>query len=187
VPWLFVSQTVSQSATSLVGDANLLSKVYFPRLVIPLAKALALLVDLVLALVVLVVFALAYGVAPGTEALALPAFLLLALVTGAGLGILLAAVNVQYRDVGVATPLLVQAWLFATPVIYPGSLVTGNWEYVYALNPMVSVVSGVRWALLGAPAPELAPVAISVGAALALLAAGIAYFRRTELFFADVI
>ena len=187
VPWLFVSQTVSQSATSLVGDANLLSKVYFPRLVIPLAKALALLVDLVLALVVLVVFALAYGVAPGTEALALPAFLLLALVTGAGLGILLAAVNVQYRDVGVATPLLVQAWLFATPVIYPGSLVTGKWEYVYALNPMVSVVGGVRWALLGAPAPELAPVAISVGAALALLAAGIAYFRRTELFFADVI
>jgi lipopolysaccharide transport system permease protein len=89
--------------------------------------------------------------------------------------------------VGVATPLLVQAWLFATPVIYPGSLVTGGWQYVYALNPMVSVVSGVRWAMLGAPAPDPGPVAISVAVALALLAAGIAYFRRTELFFADVV
>jgi lipopolysaccharide transport system permease protein len=187
VPWLFVSQTVAQSAASLVGDANLLSKVYFPRLVIPLAKTLALLIDLLIALCVLVAFALAYGEVPGVEVLALPAFLALGLVTGAGLGILLAAVNVQYRDVGVATPLLIQAWLFATPVIYPGSLVTGAWQYVYAINPMVSVVSGVRWALLGAPAPEPLAVAISVAVALAALVAGIAYFRRTELYFADVV
>ncbi len=187
VPWLFVSQTVAQSAGSLVGDSNLLSKVYFPRLVIPLAKTFALLVDLLIALSVLVVLALAYGEVPGVEVLLLPGFLLLAIVTGAGLGILLAAVNVQYRDVGVATPLLVQAWLFATPVIYPGSLVTGAWQYLFAVNPMVSVVSGVRWTLLGAPAPEPAAVAISVAVALTVLAAGIAYFRRTELFFADVV
>ena len=187
VPWLFVSQTVGQSAASLVGDANLLSKVYFPRLVIPLAKTFALLIDLLIALCVLVLLAVVYGEIPGIEVLLLPGFLLLAAVTGVGLGILLAAVNVQYRDVGVVTPLLIQAWLFATPVIYPGSLVTGAWQYVFAINPMVSVVSGVRWTLLGAPAPEPAAVAISVGVALALLAAGITYFRRTELYFADVI
>jgi lipopolysaccharide transport system permease protein len=187
VPWLFVSQTVAQSAASLVGDSNLLSKVYFPRLVIPLAKTLALLVDLVIALAVLVLFALVYGEVPGPEAVVLPAFLALGMVTGLGLGIGLAAMNVKYRDVGVALPLVIQAWLFATPVIYPGSLVTGSWQYVYALNPMVSVVDGVRWALLGARAPELAPLAISAAVAVAGLAAGIAYFRRTELFFADVV
>ena len=187
VPWIFVSQTVSQSALSLIGDANLLSKVYFPRLVIPLAKALALLVDLAIALVVVVVIALLYSHPPGAEVLVLPPFLLLALVTGVGLGILLAAVNVKYRDVSLAVPLLMQVWLFATPVIYPGSLVAGGWKYVYAVNPMVSVVEGARWALLDAPVPELLPVLISVAVALALLVAGVVYFKRTELFFADVV
>jgi lipopolysaccharide transport system permease protein len=187
VPWLFVSQTVAQSAMSLVSDANLLSKVYFPRLVIPLAKTLALLVDLVIALGVLLIFALAYGETPDLDALLLPAFLLLALLTGCGVGILLAAVNVQYRDVGVAVPLLIQAWLFATPVIYPGSLVTGAWAYVYAVNPMVTVVDGVRWTLLGTEPPNAAGVAISVTVALCVGAAALGYFRRTELFFADVV
>ena len=187
VPWLFVSQTVGQSAASLVGDSNLLSKVYFPRLVIPLAKTLALLVDLLIALCVLTIIALIYGETPGLAVFSLPAFLVLAVVTGLGTGIGLAAVNVKYRDVGVAVPLMVQVWLFATPVIYPGSLVTGAWRYVYALNPMVGVVDGVRWALVGAPAPDPVPVAISCVVALLALAAGIAYFRRTEMFFADII
>jgi lipopolysaccharide transport system permease protein len=187
VPWLFISQTVSQSALSLVSDANLLSKVYFPRLVIPLAKALALLVDLLIALVVVIIVAVLYGNPPGPELLVLPAFLALALVTAVGLGVLLAAVNVKYRDVGLAIPLLMQVWLFATPVIYPGSLVTGSWKYVYALNPAVSVVEGSRWAILGASAPELVPVLISATAAIAVLVAGIVYFRRTELFFADIV
>ena len=187
VPWLFVSQTVAQSAGSLVGDANLLTKVYFPRLVIPLAKAAALLVDLVIALIVLFGVALLYGEIPGPEALAIPLFMVLGLVTGVGLGVLLAAANVQYRDIGLATPLLVQVWLFATPVIYPGSLVTGNWQYVFALNPMVTVVEGVRWGLFGGAAPDPLAVAISAAVAVLLLAAGIAYFRRTELFFADLV
>jgi lipopolysaccharide transport system permease protein len=187
VPWLFISQTVSQSALSLVSDANLLSKVYFPRLVIPLAKAFALLVDLVIALVVVVIVALVYSQAPGTGILALPGFILLGLVTAVGLGVLLAAINVKYRDVSLAVPLMMQVWLFATPVIYPGSLVTGGWKYVYALNPAVSVVEGTRWALLDATAPELIPVLISSAVALAALAAGVVYFRRTELFFADVV
>jgi lipopolysaccharide transport system permease protein len=187
VPWLFVSQTVGQSALSLVGDANLLSKVYFPRLVIPLAKAFALLVDLVIALVVVVICAVIYGHPPGVEIAALPAFLLLGLVVGAGLGILLAAVNVQYRDVAMAIPLFMQVWLFATPVIYPSSLVEGSWKYVFALNPMTSVVEGSRWAIIGTPAPELATVLISTAVAVVVLLGGLVYFKRTELFFADVV
>jgi len=186
-PWIFVSQTVSQSALSLIGDANLLSKVYFPRLVIPLAKTLALLVDLGIALVVVVIIPLLYGHPPGIEILVLPAFLLLGLVTGVGLGVLLAALNVKYRDVSLGVPLLMQVWLFTTPVIYPGTLVEGGWKYVYALNPMVSVVEGARWALLSAPVPELVPVLISTATALAVLAVAVVYFRRTELFFADVV
>jgi lipopolysaccharide transport system permease protein len=187
VPWLFVSQTVAQSAGSLVGDANLLTKVYFPRLVIPLAKALALLVDLVIALGVLLAVALLYGQMPGPETLAMPVFLILGLVTGVGLGILLAAANVQYRDIGLVTPLLIQVWLFATPVIYPGSLVTGNWQYLFALNPMVAVVDGVRWCVFGDSAPDPLVVGISATVAVGLLALGIGYFRRTELFFADIV
>jgi homopolymeric O-antigen transport system permease protein len=187
VPWLFISQTVSQSALSLVSDANLLSKVYFPRLVIPLGKAFALLVDLVIALVVVLVVALIYSQSPGVGILALPGFILLAFVTAVGLGVLLAAVNVKYRDVSLAVPLLMQVWLFATPVIYPGSLVTGGWKYIYALNPAVSVVEGSRWALLDATPPGLVPVLISSAVALTTLVAGVVYFRRTELFFADVV
>jgi lipopolysaccharide transport system permease protein len=187
VPWIFLSQSVSQAAASLVGDANLLGKVYFPRLVIPLAKVMSFLTDLLVALCVLIVFVFVYGESPSVGMLALPGFLLLALVTALGAGTLLATLNVRYRDVMVAIPLMVQLWLFATPVIYPGSLIAGNWKYVYALNPMVSVIGGVRWAFLGADAPELGTVAVSVVAALTLLVAGAVYFRRAERFFADII
>ena len=187
VPWLFVSQTVSQSALSMVGESNLLSKVYFPRLVLPLAKTLSLLLDLAIALVVLIVVVLLYGLGIGPQILVLPLFLLLAVVAAFGVGVLLSAINVEYRDVSVAVPLMIQIWLFATPVIYPGSLVEGAWRYVYALNPVVSVVDGFRWALLGARAPEPAVVAISATVAVACLCAGLAYFRKTEQFFADVV
>jgi lipopolysaccharide transport system permease protein len=187
VPWIFVSQSVSQAAGSLVGDANLLGKVYFPRLVIPLAKVTSFLIDLVIALCVLGLFVALYGESPSVGLLALPLFLLLGFVTALGAGTLLATLNVRYRDVTVAIPLLVQLWLFATPVIYPGSLISGAWQHVYALNPMVSVIGGVRWALIGADAPELIDVAISAAAAAVLLVAGAAYFRRAERFFADII
>lgn len=187
VPWLFISQTTSQSALSMVGESNLLSKVYFPRLVLPLAKTLALLLDFTLALVVLIVVALLYGIGIGPEILTLPLFLVLAVVTALGIGVLLSAINVEYRDVAVAVPLMIQTWLFATPVIYPGSLVEGAWRYVYALNPAVSVVDGVRWALLGARAPEVEVVAISTAVAVGCLCVALAYFRKTEQFFADVV
>jgi lipopolysaccharide transport system permease protein len=187
VPWIFVSQSVTQSASSLVGDANLLTKVYFPRLVVPVGKVLSFLVDLVLALCVLGLFVAVYDVQPSVGLAALPLFLLLAVATAAAVGVLLGALNVKYRDVAVAVPLFVQLWLFATPVIYPGTYITGAWHYVYALNPMVSVIEGVRWAFLGTPAPGGWSVVISAASALAMLVAALVYFRRTERFFADVV
>jgi lipopolysaccharide transport system permease protein len=187
VPWMFTSQATAQAATSLVGDANLLSKVYFPRLVIPLAKVLSLLVDLVVALCVLFPFVLIYGVGLKPQAFAVIPFVALAVVTATGIGIGLSALNVKYRDITVGIPLFVQIWLFATPVVYPGNLVTGAWRYVYALNPIVSVIDGVRWAVLGTHPPAAGPVLISVSVAVALLLAALVYFRRTERYFADLI
>jgi lipopolysaccharide transport system permease protein len=187
VPWLFFSQSLTESARSLVAEAELLSKVYFPRVVIPLSRILSLLVDLVIALGVVVAFMLLYGVEPYGAFLLMPLFLLLAFSTAVGMGVLLAALNVRYRDVQLIIPMLVILWLFATPVVYPGSLVTGAWQYVYALNPLVSVVEGVRWTLLGTTSPEPGVVAISVAVAvLALLTAGL-YLSRTERSFADII
>src|SRR3954447_9285026 len=187
VPWVFVSQSTSMAAASLLGDANLLSKVYFPRLVLPIARVFALLVDLAISTAVLIAFTIAYGVSLRIEILLLPLLLLLAVVTAMGLGVLLAAINARYRDVAVAVPLFIQIWLFATPVIYPGTLITGVWRYIYAINPMVSVIGGVRWALFGGTPPLVGAVAISVAVAVLLLVGGIVYFRRSEHYFADVI
>jgi lipopolysaccharide transport system permease protein len=187
VPWLFTAQSVSQSAESLVRDANLLTKVYFPRLVLPISKVLSFLIDLLIALGVLGLFVAIYGANPGVGLAFLPLFLLLASVTAAAVGMALGALNVSYRDVIVVVPLLVQLWLFLTPVIYPASLIHGAWRYVYAVNPMASVIEGVRWGFLGTAAPPAGGVVVSVVAALILLATALYYFRRTERFFADVI
>ena len=188
VAWTFVSQAVGQGSSSLVGDANLLSKVYFPRMVIPIAKVLSLLVDLAIAICVplagLMVF---YGAEPSIGLVAVPGFILLGLVTSVGLACGLGALNVMYRDVTVALPLLIQVWLFASPIVYPTSLIPGDWKYLYAINPMVTVIDGMRWAFLGAEAPEIGMAACSVAGALVALVAGILYFRRTERFFADVV
>jgi lipopolysaccharide transport system permease protein len=187
VPWLFTSQAVGQSAGSLVMDANLISKVYFPRLALPIAKALGLMVDFAIAMVVVLAVMAAYGVGVSSMAFLVPLFLLLAVLTAFGAGTLFAAINVRYRDVSVIVPVLLQIWIFASPVIYPGSLVSGPLQYVWALNPMVSVLDGTRWSLLGASAPDPLTVAISVASALTVLVVAIVYFRRTEQFFADVI
>jgi lipopolysaccharide transport system permease protein len=187
VPWLFTSQAVGQSAGSLVMDANLISKVYFPRLALPIAKALGLMVDFAISIVVVLAVMAAYGVGVSSMAFLVPLFLLLAVLTAFGAGTLLAAINVRYRDVAVIVPVLLQIWIFASPVIYPGSLVSGPLQYVWALNPMVAVLDGTRWSLLGASAPDPLTVAISVASALTVLVVAIIYFRRTEQFFADVI
>jgi homopolymeric O-antigen transport system permease protein len=188
VPWLFLSQTVTNSAVSMVSDANLISKVYFPRLAIPIAKALGLIIDLAIAMVVVVVIALAWGVGLQATFYLAPLFLLLGVVTAFALGTLFAAVNVKYRDVALVVPMLMQIGLFLTPVFYQASaVVSGNWKYVYAINPMVSAIEGIRWSLLGTEAPEAATVAISVASAILLLVPTLIYFRRTEGFFADVV
>lgn len=187
VPWSFFSQGLSQSANSLVGSHNLITKVYFPRLAIPISTVLAGLVDFALAFLVLLVMMLAYGIVPGPEVLALAPLLLLALVTALGAGLWLSALNVQFRDVRYIVPFLTQLWLFLTPIAYPSSLLGEPWRTVYGLNPMAGVVEGFRWALLGTGEPPGAMLAASVLAALALLASGAFYFRRTERTFADVI
>ncbi|HEX5719028.1 MAG TPA: ABC transporter permease [Thermoanaerobaculia bacterium] len=187
VPWTLFSQGLSQSANSLVGSHNLITKVYFPRLAIPISTVLAGLVDFALSFLVLLVMMFAYGIVPGPEVLALAPLLLLALVTALGAGLWLSALNVQFRDVRYIVPFLTQLWLFLTPIAYPSSLLGEPWRTVYGLNPMAGVVEGFRWALLGTGEPPGAMLAASVLAALALLASGALYFRRTERTFADVI
>ena len=187
VPWTFFSQGLAQSANSLVGSQNLITKVYFPRLAIPIATVLAGLVDFALAFLVLLVMMLAYGIVPGPEVMALPPLLLLALITALGAGLWLSALNVQFRDVRYVVPFLTQLWLFLTPIAYPSSLLGEPWRTVYGLNPMAGVVEGFRWALLGTGEPPGAMLAASIVAALALLASGAFHFRRMEKTFADVV
>jgi lipopolysaccharide transport system permease protein len=187
VPWLFTSQAVGQSAGSLVQDSNLISKIYFPRLALPISKALGLTLDFAISMVVVLAVMAVYGVGVSSMAFLVPLFLLLGVMTAFGVGTLFAAVNVRYRDVALIVPVLLQIWIFASPVIYPGSLVSGPLEYVWALNPMVSVLNGTRWALLGATAPDPLMIAASTFSASAILVLAVLYFKRTEHFFADII
>ncbi len=187
VPWSFFANGLAHSSDSLVGSANLIKKVYFPRLVIPIAAVLAGGVDFVLAFLILLAMILYYGLLPTIHVLWLPALLLLAWVTALAVGLWLSALNVQYRDVRYVVPFLVQFWLFATPIAYPSSLLGEPWRTIYGVNPMVGVVEGFRWALLGtrtAPGPI---IAVSSVAALVVLLGGAFYFRRMEKTFADVV
>ena len=191
VPWQFTSQAINAGSGSLVLDADLISKVYFPRLALPISKALGLILDLAIALVVVVVVTLVYGVSISSMAWLVPAFLLLGVVTAFALATLLAALNVKYRDVQVLVPMLVQILFFASPVLYSGTIVgqtSGEiWSYLYYLNPMATVLDGTRWALLDQPAPSWGKALISIGSASVLLAGAVLYFRRAEQFFADII
>jgi lipopolysaccharide transport system permease protein len=187
VPWTFFAGALSQSSNSLVMSANLIKKVFFPRLTIPIATVLAGVVDFVLALGVLFVMMAWYGVSLTWHALWLPAFLLLAVVTSLGVGLWLSALNVEFRDVRYVVPFLTQFWMFATPIAYPSSLLAEPWRTVYGLNPMVGVVEGFRWALLGTNTPPGPSLVASSVAALFLLVSGAYYFRRMERTFADVV
>lgn len=187
VPWSFFAHSLSSSSTSLVDSANLLRKVYFPRLAIPLATVLSGVIDFAIAFMVLLALMLFYGRTPTPNSIWLPLLLLLALTTALGVGLWLSALNVQYRDVRYTIPFLTQFWLFATPIAYPSSLLSEPWRTLYGINPMVGVVEGFRWALLGtatAPGPILIVSALT---ALGLLVSGAYYFRRMEKSFADLV
>jgi lipopolysaccharide transport system permease protein len=188
LPWMLFANSLSQSASSLVGNSNLLRKIYFPRLALPLSTVLTALVDFCLAFVVLIGLMVYYGVYPHpVRLLVLPLLLLLALLTSLGVGVWLSALNVQYRDVQFVIPFLVQLWLFATPVVYPASLVHGPWHTIFGLNPMAGVVAGFRWALIdAAPAPG-GMLAVSAAVAFLICASGLLVFNRLERSFADVV
>ncbi|HXP85597.1 MAG TPA: ABC transporter permease [Bryobacteraceae bacterium] len=186
LPWQLFAFALTESANSLVGSQNLIKKVYFPRLVVPISSVLAGLVDFGISFVVLLCLMLYYHIVPTWAVALLPLFIVLALATALSVGLWLSALNVEFRDVRYTIPFLTQFWLFATPVAYPSSLVPAHWRPLLGLNPMAGVVDGFRWALLGqssAPGPLLW---VSIGAVIVLLFGGLMYFRRMESTFADI-
>ncbi|GAB4457210.1 MAG: ABC transporter permease [Anaerolineales bacterium] len=188
LPWGMFVGALNQASRSLTSNQNMVTKIYFPRLVLPLASILSGLVDFVIAFVILIGLMIYYGVTPSPNALwALPLFLLLTVVTALGVALWLSAINVQYRDVNYALPFLTQFWLFITPVAYSSNLISEKWQLIYSLNPMAGVVNGFRWALLGTntgPGPEMA---VSVLISIVILVGGLFYFRNMEKTFADTI
>jgi len=187
LPWQLFAHALTESSNSLVANERLISKVYFPRLLVPLAAVVGGLADFGVAFLLLLAVMAFYGVIPGVAAIALPLLLLFAIATAFAVGLWLSALNVQYRDVRYTLTFATQLWMFATPVAYSASLVPGGWRAVYGLNPMVGVVEGFRWALLNrATAPGL-EILVSIAAVAALLVSGLYYFRRVERTFADII
>jgi len=195
LPWGLFTKALSDAGRSMIANRSMITKVYFPRLVIPLASVLSGLVDFGIGFVVLIGMILYYNNLPGSETqisptiavLTLPFFILLALITALGVGLWLSALNVIYRDINYIIPFLTQFWLFVTPIAYPSSLVPEQWRWLYALNPMTGVVEGFRWALLGvdtAPGPMLA---VSTTISILVLISGLFYFRRMERTFADMV
>jgi len=187
VPWTFFSNGLTQASNSLVGNANLITKVYFPRLVAPLATVLAGVIDVVLACGVLVVMMAYYHVVPSAEMVWLPFVLALVVVIALGTGLWLSAMNVQFRDVRYAVPFLAQLWLFATPIAYPSSLLRQPWRTVYAINPMVGAVEAFRWCVFHASGAPVAQATVSSIVAVTVLVTGAIYFRRMERTFADIV
>lgn len=187
VPWMFFANGLSQSSNSLVGSANLITKVYFPRLIIPISTVISGVIDFVLAFIVLLGMMLYYGMVPTWNILWLPLFLILAFVAALAVGLWFSALNVEYRDVRYVIPFITQFWMFATPIAYPSSLLSEPWRTIYGLNPMVGVIEGFRWALLGTDTRPGLVIAASALASLILLIGGAFYFRRMEKNFADVI
>ena len=187
VPWTLFVYGLAQSSNSLVGSQNLIKKVYFPRLTIPIASLLAGIVDFLIALLILGIMMVYYGVTPSVQILWLPLFFLLTLVTSLGVGFWLSALNVEYRDVRFAVPFLTQFWMYATPIAYPSSMLPEPWRTLYGLNPMAGVIEGFRWSLTGHGDPPGRMFLASTGAVIVVLLGGIAYFQKMETTVADVV
>jgi lipopolysaccharide transport system permease protein len=188
LPWGFFAEAFRRSGTSLVGDAGLLTKVYFSRLIIPLAAAVVPIVDFLVSFLVLAGLMAWFGIVPKWGGLLLlPFFMVLTLMTALGVSLWLSPLNVRYRDIGYTLPFLSQFWMYASPVIYPISVVPKKWQLLYSLNPMAGVIEGFRWALLGKESPNFMVMAVSATAVFALLLGGIVFFKKMEPTFADVV
>jgi len=187
LPWSYFAQALSRGSVGLVANANLISKVYFPRLLLPLAAATTPLLDLLLTFVVLAVLMAWYQVMPTAAVVLIPVLVGMAALCAVSVSLWLSALNVKYRDVAHVIPFLVQIWMYASPVAYPMSVVPQRWRWIYSLNPMTTVVEGFRWSLLGTPAPDLQLTLIGTGAMLIVLTGGFLYFKGAERTFADVI
>jgi homopolymeric O-antigen transport system permease protein len=187
LPWTYFTQAVGRSGTSLVTNAGLITKVYFPRLAIPLSGVLSPLVDFAVALGLLAVLMAWYRMVPGPAIAMLPLFVLLCVTTALAVSLWLSALCVKYRDVVVVIPFLLQIWLYVSPVVYPASVVPEKWRLLYSLNPMAGVIEGFRWSLLGTDSPDFKVMAVSALVVLILLLSGLLYFKHTEQTFADIV
>lgn len=187
LPWNFFAGALTRASSSLVNDASLITKVYFPRLLLPVSAVLSLTLDFGIAFVILLAMMAWYGIVPGVGLLTLPLFLLLAFTTALGCGLWLSALNVRYRDIAYVTPFLIQIWFFITPVAYPSSIVPERWRVLYGLNPMAGVVEGFRWALLDTATAPGATIVVSTAVVVVLFLGGVFCFRRMEPGFADVV
>ena len=187
LPWNLFAGALNRCTLSLVGSANLITKVYFPRLIVPVSAIISGIIDFAIAFVFLLGLMLWFHIVPTWGAIALPIFLLLTLITALAVGLWLSALDVRYRDVGHAIPFLIQIWMFLSPVAYPLSVVPEKWRLLYSLNPMVGVIEGFRWALLGKESPDFKVIAVSTAVVVALLLSGLVYFKRIERTFADVV
>jgi lipopolysaccharide transport system permease protein len=185
--WTYFASALTRASTSLVDQGRLITKVFFPRILVPASAALSGLVDVAIALALLAALLVYYGIGLTAASLTAPLFVLGAAATALGAGLWAAALNVRYRDVRHVMPFALQLWLFLTPVAYPTSIIPDGWRVVYALNPMSGIIDGFRWAVLGGSAPPALPLSISLAAATLLAASGVAYFHRTERTFADVL
>ena len=185
LPWTYFSRSLSQSVLSVVNNANLITKVYFPRLLLPISATLAGIIDLAISFVFLLAMMSWYGITPGWAIVTLPIFVVLAIATALSVSLSLGVINVRYRDVGQAIPFLVQIWTFVSPVAYPLSVVPEKWQLLYELNPMVGVIEGFRWALTGSGDAPILSILLSTIIVAVLLSTGILFFRQMESTFAD--
>ncbi|MGE0471034.1 MAG: ABC transporter permease [Nitrospira sp.] len=187
LPWTYFSQAVSRGGESVVANGRMVSKIYFPRLWLPIAMVISPLVDFALSMVLLFGLLIYAGIPLTWKVVTLPVFILLAMLTALGISLFTSAMNVKYRDVGHAIPFVIQIWMFLTPIVYPVSLVPEHWRWLYGLNPMAGVIEGFRWALLGRTAPDPVIMMESAAVLAVVVMAGLVYFRRTERRFADII
>jgi len=187
LPWTYFATALHRSTGSVVSEAHLISKIYFPRVILPLAGTVSGIIDFVMAFVLLLGMMIWYDIMPAWGLLALPLFLLLALATALAVGLWGSALYVRYRDVGLTVPFLTQCWMYASPVAYPVSLVPENWRFFYSLNPMAGVIEGFRWALLGKQGPDFGVMAVSSVVVVVMLVSGLIFFTYMERTFVDVV